>query len=390
MSDDEGEKELVKIDYEAIDEATGFKKVDWDIWRALEEWKEKPEDDREPAGDPTELDSRLEWAKWYATEGPLKPNTEEPKILSTFENRCIAVVRLGLYAGVRDDFSQRNGKSKAIYSNGDSYEGQFYEGKKNGQGKYVSKSLGKSEVDKLIEHQIMNLPEEERLKSELTGCWSCTGEQKDKVVKNITQSLAIGEEIVRTALELGYFSFYLGDYENGTRSGIGVMKSRDGSVYKGEWLNGKRHGEGILYYVNGDTYSGNWNEGHKDGYGTYTFAYWLKTIIDNNPCYTLTEGGDYRGEWGTEPFSEEVDGEKVNKTARGIIKEGEWRMPDGFHFEGTFNRHNQPHTLSAPLPSLHAEGAAEPQPKTCMHFPRWGLSQFGIMKKVCKVNMCTV
>jgi len=48
MADDEGQaEERIVIDYEAIDEATGFKRAELDIWKAFEEQVlTKPEDDK--------------------------------------------------------------------------------------------------------------------------------------------------------------------------------------------------------------------------------------------------------------------------------------------------------------------------------------------------------
>ena len=228
----------------------------------------------------------------------------------------------------------------------------------------------------------MRLPEADRVFVPLNQSHTVAPHKHDEFVATACSTLAIGEEIVKTALEFGYDPFYLGDYQNGVRNGIGVMKSKDGSVYKGEWSAGKRSGQGLLYFVNGDTYSGNWKEGSKAGYGTYSFAYWAKEMREGQPFYTHSEGGDYRGEWGSEGYSEEVDGEKVAKTAHGVIKDGEWRMPGGFHYEGAFNRFSEPHTRDPPPMVLQADGTPPPIPKTYMHFPGMGLAQAGVMKKV--------
>ena len=72
----------------------------------------KPEDERE---------EEEEWAENYATENNLD------------RNRITTVIKLGIYAGERDEFNQRTGEGKAIYASGDLYEGQYWEGKKNGQ-----------------------------------------------------------------------------------------------------------------------------------------------------------------------------------------------------------------------------------------------------------------
>lgn len=62
-----------------------------------------------------------------------------------------AICTLGIYAGPRDEFQQRCGNGKAIYSNADRYEGDFMADQKHGSGKYSFISQGKSEADKLVE-----------------------------------------------------------------------------------------------------------------------------------------------------------------------------------------------------------------------------------------------
>eukprot|EP01064_Diplonema_japonicum_P037087 TRINITY_DN8602_c0_g5_i1.p1 TRINITY_DN8602_c0_g5~~TRINITY_DN8602_c0_g5_i1.p1 ORF type:complete len:422 (+),score=102.39 TRINITY_DN8602_c0_g5_i1:53-1267(+) len=384
MSDEEEEveKELIKIDYDEIDKETGFKKIEWQIWQALEAWKATPEEDREPAGDPSDMDSKLEWAKWFASEGPLKPNTDDPKSLSTFEVRCTAVIRLGIFAGARDKYNERTGKARAIYNNGDTFEGKYFGGKRNGQGRYVNVSQGKSELDTLLEKLVMSLPEDERVFMPLNNSWSVVSSNHDDFIKQASTSLCCSTVVVACALEFGFYPFYYGDYQNGVRNGIGVMKMKDGSVYKGEWCDGKRQGQGIFYYVNGDTYSGHWKNGTKCGFGTYSFAYWEKSYDSKTgkPLYTYSPGGDYRGEWGEEAFDFEEDGEKTRKVKKGVIKEGEWRMPDGLYYEGTFNRDFQPHTLDQP-PAIYSPNVAPPPLNTYMHFPKWDLLQAGVMRK---------
>jgi len=65
---------------------------------------------------------------------------------------------------------------------------------------------------------------------------------------------------------------YDGQWENGMKHGIGKMqyfgKGREGE-YHGYWENDRRHGEGVFTYKNGDIYSGWWKYGAKTGKGTF-------------------------------------------------------------------------------------------------------------------------
>jgi hypothetical protein len=297
LEEEEKEAEQPGIDYEEVDEATGFKKPEWKIWKAYEEAVLlKPEDERE---------EEEEWAENYATENNLD------------RNRITTVIKLGIYAGERDEFNQRTGEGKAIYASGDLYEGQYWEGKKNGQGQYIHKSQGMSEVDKLLSELAKLRPE---------------NQPTEDFVKQAAKAIAVGPDIVRAALEYGFYPCYNGAYINNLKHGKGVMKNKDGSVYKGDWKDNKRHGEGIYFYLNGDIYSGQWEDGLKHGSACYTFA-------DNK--------GSYIGTWD-----------------KGVFKEGQWIMSDGNYYEGRFDSKNRPC-----------------DPMAVLKFPCCGLVQQGEYKK---------
>jgi hypothetical protein len=285
MGDEEGKpEEKVVIDYDALDPETGFKAVELQIWNAFEGFLAKPEDERgEPDG----------WIDEFSEEKKLD------------KRRVKYVTTVGIYAGPRDDFNQRVGSGKAIYANGDVYEGDFYEGKKHGQGHYTFKKIGRSEVDAALEKMWKSKQE---------------SESHEAFVTRAAEYLQIGKVIVETALEYGFYPCYHGDYVFGQRSGEGLMKNKDGSVYKGQWLGNKRHGQGIMYFLNGDTYSGNWDMGAKHGFGVYSFA----------------KGGENRGEWN-----------------RGVFTEGQWLMADGNYYEGRFDKKNRPSDSEA---SMHFPG----------------------------------
>jgi hypothetical protein len=274
MSEDGNpQEEQIVIDYEALDPETGFKAVELQIWKAFEDFLAKPEDER---GEP---------------EGFVEEYGDEQHI---DKKRIKYVTTIGIYAGSRDEFNQRSGCGKAIYANGDVYDGEFFEGKKNGQGHYTFKSTPRAEVDVLMEKM-----------------WKAKAqdETREAFVARASKHLRIGASIVETALEYGFRSCYHGDYKNGLRVGEGLMRNRDGSVYKGQWKDNKRHGQGIFYFINGDVYSGHWDMGQKHGFGTYQFA----------------DGGEYRGEW-----------------VKGNFVEGQWIMSDGNYYEGLFDTKNRP------------------------------------------------
>jgi hypothetical protein len=276
-------------DYEALAPESNFKAIEKQVWEAYDKsYLSVGEEDRE--GEPED------WADTYAEENGLD------------KNRVLTVVKLGIFGGSRDEFNQRTGEGTTIHPNGDTFEGHYWAGKRNGKGKYVFKSLGMSEVPRLISAAQKARPADE---------------SDEDFVQRVAKHLTIGPAIVQMALQYGFYPVYNGEYVNDMRHGQGVMINKDGSVYHGQWVLNKRQGEGTYYYLNGDSYSGNWVQGRKHGIGTYSFA--------KQKC-------EYLGEW---------EADKI------II--GKWRLPNGVYYSGSFDAKNQPGDAAAALHFPHLD-----------------------------------
>ncbi|OMJ70275.1 hypothetical protein SteCoe_31786 [Stentor coeruleus] len=102
---------------------------------------------------------------------------------------------------------------------------------------------------------------------------------------------------------------YEGDFKENLKHGIGRMSYGKKGSYHGYFESGKRHGEGVFMYTNGDTYSGWWKDGLKEGKGTYIFK---------------DTGMKLKGVW-----------------KGGNLTDGQWELPSGVHFQGTFDN-NKP------------------------------------------------
>eukprot|EP00486_Rosalina_sp_Unknown_P003483 CAMPEP_0201568190 /NCGR_PEP_ID=MMETSP0190_2-20130828/9137_1 /ASSEMBLY_ACC=CAM_ASM_000263 /TAXON_ID=37353 /ORGANISM="Rosalina sp." /LENGTH=208 /DNA_ID=CAMNT_0047989041 /DNA_START=85 /DNA_END=711 /DNA_ORIENTATION=- len=102
----------------------------------------------------------------------------------------------------------KDGKAKVQYANGDTFEGDFVDGKKTGQGIYFWKE------------------------------------------QNAT---------------------YDGEWNEDVRTGNGKFTYPDGSKYVGQWKENQRSGKGIMTYPNGDSYDGEFKNGLRDGQGTYSY-----------------------------------------------------------------------------------------------------------------------
>lgn len=155
------------------------------------------------------------------------------------------------------------GKGKAMYPNGDKFEGAYVEGKRTGAGTYT---------------------------------------------------YASGD-------------VFEGAYEANDKTGMGRVTYADGAFYHGYFKAGKRHGEGTFKYANGDIYSGNWAQGKKDGVGTYVYnttkykitGDWKAGQITNGR-WILTNGNHYQG-----PFANNKPaGDGVWKFPTGTVLEGSY------------------------------------------------------------------
>jgi len=247
--------EVPRVDYETIDEATGFRAAELEIWNAFnEDVLKKPEDDR------PDVDS---WIDSWSEEHP-----------GHDRKRVRYVATMGIYTGPRDAFNQRTGVGKAFYPNGDSYEGEFYLGQKHGVGHYVFSKAGPSEVDRVVTKALKKNRADHG--------------DDESFIHFVATTFEFAPAVVAAVLEYGALPCYHGEYDSGARTGQGLMKCADGSVYKGEWLANQRSGQGMVYYVNGDVFSGQWEGDKKHGFGTYRFA----------------KGGEYRGEWVKGVFTE--------------------------------------------------------------------------------------
>lgn len=128
-------------------------------------------------------------------------------------------------------YNKPDGKGKAIFNNGNTYEGQFVEGHMTGQG--ISIWLDGSKYE---------------------------GDHVDGYMEgNGTYYWPDGDT-------------YVGQFSNGQLSGHGVYTWFDGDRFEGEFVNSKMNGQGTYYYKNGDTYVGEFVNDCSQGYGTYTFA----------------------------------------------------------------------------------------------------------------------
>ncbi|GAB5368919.1 hypothetical protein AAMO2058_001360600 [Amorphochlora amoebiformis] len=116
----------------------------------------------------------------------------------------------------------KSGKALAKFSNGDTYDGEYSDGKRNGRGKYTWSNPSNNDEE----------------------------DEEEKKPRSV----------------------YRGSYKHGKREGKGTARFADGGEYRGEWKEGEKSGKGVYFYPNGDSYIGYWSKDKKHGDGIYMFS----------------------------------------------------------------------------------------------------------------------
>lgn len=98
---------------------------------------------------------------------------------------------------------------------------------------------------------------------------------------------------------------YVGGWKDDKRHGKGTCFFKNNESFQGDWEQGKMHGTGQMRYANGDLYIGSWHNGERSGYGTMNKAngdcyegYWLRDKREGSGSYFYCSTGKvFVGEW---------------------------------------------------------------------------------------------
>ncbi len=156
-----------------------------------------------------------------------------------------------------------DGKIIFKYENGDTYEGQWKDGLKHGNGKFTWEDGGAYE-----------------------------GQWKDGLMHGN------GKYTFKSG------NTYEGQFENEKRHGNGKYTFKEGDTYEGGYKNDKKHGNGKYTFKEGDTYEGGYKNNKRHGNGKYTWkdgtAYegqWKDGLKHGNGKYTFKEGDTIEGQF---------------------------------------------------------------------------------------------
>lgn len=136
-------------------------------------------------------------------------------------------------------------------------------------------------------------------------------------------------------------AYYEGHFDQGLRSGTGVMVYANGDTYSGDWLNDRFDGTGRYAYGDfspwrGDVYFGGWRNGLRHGKGTYVFwpsgerfaADWHDGATDTPAGPTMTRRKQASaklapliGKHGAQVCSISTEGAGPDNMARGVVRD---------------------------------------------------------------------
>lgn len=179
-----------------------------------------------------------------------------------------------------------NGQGKFSHTNGDIYDGEFKEDRAYGQGIYYHKNGSK-----------------------YIGSW------KDD----------LKDGFGREEWEDG--SYYEGHFKAGAKHGQGTYKWADGSSYEGVWVNNNIEGHGRYEWPDGRIYEGSWKENKLHGKGVYSWGdgrkydgFYVEDKKQGFGTYYWPDGRQYQGFW----HNGKQHGEGKFYNSKGKCKEGLW------------------------------------------------------------------
>jgi hypothetical protein len=97
---------------------------------------------------------------------------------------------------------------------------------------------------------------------------------------------------------------YDGEWRDDKKHGRGICTLANGNKYDGEWKDDNAHGQGIFTYFNGDEHQGEYKNGKKNGHGVFTWANGCKHEGEykddkrsGHGTYTWSSGEKFVGEF---------------------------------------------------------------------------------------------
>jgi uncharacterized protein (TIGR02145 family) len=166
------------------------------------------------------------------------------------------------------------GYGKYVWANGNVYEGNHLNNLKHGYGKLKYFS-GELREGNWVAGQFTGKGKKTSSTGEITEGYFVNGELFNSYSPNLeNSSLCISGNCINGngTYKWPDGSKYIGEFKNGSMWGKGEKIWTNGIKYNGEWINNERTGQGIYYFTNGDIYEGEFVKGKITGFGVLTRA----------------------------------------------------------------------------------------------------------------------
>jgi hypothetical protein len=255
---------------------------------------------------------------------------------------------------------KREGQGTLTYPNGDTYVGGFSNGKYAGQGQEFTKETGTT-----YEGGFRNGVRHGSGTISLPGVFVDEVNHRDGLreikLHDSTNCQFTGRAIIYFVNEKGPMSEYVGDVVLGKMHGKGTLIDLLlGDVYEGGFDNNRFHGLGEITFKSGkhsgDKYQGCFYEGQKHGQGIYTYAVgdvfegnWKNGVWNGAGKYTSITGAISAGNWEDGLLSGAgkyyfKDGDWIDgEYKKGILVSGTRYFTNGNVYTGEFVDDGVPH-----------------------------------------------
>lgn len=238
-----------------------------------------------------------------------------------------------VFEGSADTKFNPKGEGKILYKNGDVYQGEIEENKRNGFGVFSS---GKDEKRFYYEGGWENDRCSGFGEAEFVEGWYYSGNWLDNAFEG------------HGTLTAENFR-YSGNWKGGKKNGFGTLLIGE-SRFDGEFKDDRLHGEGVMNYANGDVYDGEWSFSCHEGYGEYYWAdgscylgEWEDNLQNGDGIFVFPSGERYEGSFLDGNFSGKgIFVFSENERYEGYFKEnrkngqGKYSFSDGSIYEGEF------------------------------------------------------
>lgn len=232
-------------------------------------------------------DGYMNASKKKKYEEQIKKAIENDKFKNDYDTLELKIFPNGdFFVGYLDNNSEKITNGILYGNNGDYYEGEFINDKKEGYGILIYKN----------------------------------GTRYEGVLKNNKHN-GYGKLIQLDG------EVFIGEWKDGKINGNGVRYHSNGDRYIGCYINNIRNGNGHYIFTNGDSYEGNWSNGKANGKGKFTFKngnVYEGEFVDNVICgkglFTMSNGDIFTGIF----KNGLINGRGTLKTKKGERYQGEF------------------------------------------------------------------